>query len=586
MGCVCGDDDQTNESGATPRSVTDVLWLIIFILFCFGMVAIAAFAIVFGDPWRLIYGYDSFGNMCGNVNQPLGNMASSGLNLTKEKYLFYFNVRRPVSSLRICVRHCPTRLLTTRDDLVEFAIESGSRLCRYEIPLDRYTSSDPLTGLNIFTDNSSTDFNACPTLPVYPSSPIMNRCIPQSFQNITQDVINMVYGFVNGFDLFQQVMSDVYESWKELIILAAVACILSAIMVLVLHFMVTVVFWIVFIGIGLACCAGTGVLWWTYLDIKKELDSISKDELLEDSARNERAFLCYAIIASVLSVIVMSIMCCCKKKMPEVETLFKEASNCMFDLPCLFFQPVWTMAVLFSFIFFWIYIILSLATSLIPSKQRIEEYNYSDNSSTWFTEVVYVSESGIRYMWWYYIVVLLWMSEVILSCQQMIMAGTIASWYFAEDRKNIRCSTWKMTLNVLIYHLGSVAKGSFLITLCKLPRIIAAYIKQKVTSIENQNCARCCQACCCCCLCSLEKFLKYMNHNAYTVIAFNSRNFCSAAKEAFLAMANEAALVTTVNTVGDFVLFLGKCLVTIITGIVGLLYMKVSSCLNLYDSVN
>jgi len=42
-------------------------------------ILIAAFAIVYGNPLRLINGYDSFGNTCGMKNNPqFGSMELSG----------------------------------------------------------------------------------------------------------------------------------------------------------------------------------------------------------------------------------------------------------------------------------------------------------------------------------------------------------------------------------------------------------------------------------------------------------------------------------------------------------------------------
>lgn len=42
-------------------------------------ILIAAFALVYGNPLRLINGYDSFGNTCGMKNNPkFGSMELSG----------------------------------------------------------------------------------------------------------------------------------------------------------------------------------------------------------------------------------------------------------------------------------------------------------------------------------------------------------------------------------------------------------------------------------------------------------------------------------------------------------------------------
>lgn len=91
---------------------------------------------------------------------------------------------------------------------------------------------------------------------------------------------------------------------------------------------------------------------------------------------------------------------------------------------------------------------------------------------------------------------------------------------------------------------------------------------------------------CICCLWCLEKCLAYLNQvspfrwveagslartvpplkysrrtslqNAYTATAINSTSFCTSARDAFLILVENALRVAAINTVGDFVLFLGK----------------------------
>lgn len=47
---------------------------------------------------------------------------------------------------------------------------------------------------------------------------------------------------------------------------------------------------------------GTGLLWWTYIGIKRTLDGTHPNKLLEESVRNEKAFLAFAIIATIVTV--------------------------------------------------------------------------------------------------------------------------------------------------------------------------------------------------------------------------------------------------------------------------------------------
>lgn len=48
--------------------------------------------------------------------------------------------------------------------------------------------------------------------------------------------------------------------------------------------------------------AGTVLLWWTYIDIKRTLDKTNPNQLLEESVRNERAFLAFSIVATIITV--------------------------------------------------------------------------------------------------------------------------------------------------------------------------------------------------------------------------------------------------------------------------------------------
>lgn len=47
---------------------------------------------------------------------------------------------------------------------------------------------------------------------------------------------------------------------------------------------------------------GTGLLWWTYADLKHQLDNTPENEMLKESVQNESAFLVYSIVATVITV--------------------------------------------------------------------------------------------------------------------------------------------------------------------------------------------------------------------------------------------------------------------------------------------
>ncbi|KAG8273287.1 hypothetical protein J6590_023792 [Homalodisca vitripennis] len=95
-------------------------------------ILIAGFALVYGNPLRLIHGYDSFGNTCGSSynDQLLTNGNLSGINTVNKRYLFFMDVRNIRNSLQICVEKCPDRNIDTIQELKLFYDQTGSNLCR------------------------------------------------------------------------------------------------------------------------------------------------------------------------------------------------------------------------------------------------------------------------------------------------------------------------------------------------------------------------------------------------------------------------------------------------------------------------
>jgi solute carrier family 44 protein 1 (choline transporter-like protein) len=123
-------------------------------------------------------------------------------------------------------------------------------------------------------------------------------------------------------------------------------------------------------------------------------------------------------------------------------------------------------------------------------------------------------------------------------------------------------------------HIGSAALGSFIIILVKIPRCILMYIYRQIKDNENV-CAKILVKCCICCLWVLEKCLRYLNYNAYSLVAINGTNFCKSACDAVATLLSNSLRVIAINTVGVFVLFLGKIVVMAVTGGIGVvLVMK------------
>lgn len=94
-----------------------------------------------------------------------------------------------------------------------FYQETGSNLCRYGFTFNDATPSQNLHHY----------IGPCPTLPVYESYPVLNRCFPRSAKELAEKVFTDFYDLLNSWDTIEQMLSDLYSSWKEMIICVIVA---------------------------------------------------------------------------------------------------------------------------------------------------------------------------------------------------------------------------------------------------------------------------------------------------------------------------------------------------------------------------
>lgn len=196
--------------------------------------------------------------------------------------------------------------------------------------------------------------------------------------------------------------------------------------------------------------------------------------------------------------------------------LFEEAGVCMLNLPGLAGPPLLAFIGLFIFLVFWAYVIICIATANYPGmtpsvaasstkdisvggshptalSERNNTYpafkcNFlcfkifkiifykKENFSTAILRVEYIPSNWIRSMLWIYLIGLIWTSEFIFACQQFTLAAAVAFWYF---RKPTDSPVIYAMGRLFKYHLGSVAKGSFIITLFKIPRLILTFLYAK-----------------------------------------------------------------------------------------------------------
>ncbi|KAL4674740.1 hypothetical protein H8959_018674 [Pygathrix nigripes] len=526
------------------RKCTDTAWLFLFFLFWTGLVFIMGYSVVAGATGRLLFGYDSFGNVCGKKNSPVEGAPLSGQDMTLKKHVFFMNsCNLKVKGMRLdrtalCVSSCPEEQLDSLEEVQLFANTSGSFLCVYSLNSFNYTHSPKADSL-------------CPRLPVPPSKsfPLFNRCIPQ-----TPECYSLFASvWINDVDTLHRILSGIMSGRDTILGLCILTLALSLAMMFIFRFITTLLVNIfislVILGLLFVC----GVLWWLYYDYTNDL-SIE----LDTERENMKCVLGFAIVSTGITAVLLVLIFVLRKRIKLTVELFQITNKAISSAPFLLFQPLWTFAILIFFWVLWVAVLLSLGTA--GAAQVMEG-----------GQVEYKPLSGIRYMWSYHLIGLIWTSEFILACQQMTIAGAVVTCYFNRSKNDPPDRPILSSLSVLFfYHQGTVVKGSFLIPVVRVPRIIVMYM-QNTLKEQHGALSRYLFRCCYCCFWCLDKYLLHLNQNAYTTTAINGTDFCTSAKDAFKILSKNSSHFTSMNCFGDFIIFLGKVLVVCFTVFGGLM---------------
>eukprot|EP00041_Stephanoeca_diplocostata_P023897 m.596274 g.596274 ORF g.596274 m.596274 type:complete len:156 (-) comp22408_c0_seq6:2004-2471(-) len=120
MGCCSDSGERRILAPDPPRGCTDILFSIIFVLFCIGIAAISGWSVDNGEPLRLVNGADSFGNICGVKNDKRINSPYSGIDMTGFDHMYFTlngtDAQSADFGVTLCLKECPTEFAICSSD--------------------------------------------------------------------------------------------------------------------------------------------------------------------------------------------------------------------------------------------------------------------------------------------------------------------------------------------------------------------------------------------------------------------------------------------------------------------------------------
>uniref|UniRef100_A0A8C2XPB5 Choline transporter-like protein n=1 Tax=Cyclopterus lumpus TaxID=8103 RepID=A0A8C2XPB5_CYCLU len=377
-----------------------------------------------------------------------------------------------------------------------------------------------------------------------------------------------------------------------------IAMVVSMLFLLLLRFTAPVMVWVLIIGVLGAGAYGIWHCYWEY-DNYKQLSATITDigftTNLNVYLQVQETWLAFLIIISVAEAIILLTIIFLRTRILIAIALIQESSKAISHMMSSMLYPLVTFVLLLVCVAYWGATALYLATSGGPIYKVVALNSTVDDCSSIngtvdcdpqvscpLASCIFIKyndeglfQRNLFNLQIYNAVAFLWCVNFVIALGQCTLAGAFASYYWAftkpDDIPMFPLSA--SFIRSLRYHVGSLAFGALILTLVQIARMILEYIDHKTRAAQNP-CARFILCCMKCCLWCLEKFIKFLNRNAYIMIAIYGKNFCVSAKNAFLLLMRNVVRVVVLDKVTDLLLFFGKLLVVAGVGILSFFFFS------------
>jgi len=541
---------------------TDIFCLIIFLAFLGGMGYVGSHAFKNGDPRRLTHGFDYAGRLCGvhpNVStQPLlywCSLPPAPLNFAMPTT---FNFESP-----ICVTSCPTML------------EPGiNLLCPMPSATTRTFQPGQVPGTMI---TNTVIVQQTVSMAPYPTKEVAGRyCLPDVSMDdpIMQTMLNTT-GMGKGGQQVLDALGALRRANAVLLASIGVALVLCFAYLLFLKLFARVLIYSALLVLTLSFLAiGAGCLITSFNLTGHQMDSPIFQKYPIDEAT------LYSQIAGgvslVMFLITVMLVVCCHSLINTALGCVEAACDCMFQMWELLLQPALDTVVRVTCFFSLLYGGIWVAS--MGDVHADHDATIGGHKVRGVSRSVQFSEDE-QYMVAYYIFGCFWILELANAFGQFTVSYMVVLWYYtrideeSKKKPRIYCAILKGYAAGLV-HLGSLAFGSFLIATCRMVRLILQIVAKQSQASGNPA-AACIAKTLLCCVTCFQRFLEFINKNAYIDIAINSNDFCMAAKHSCEFILKDGAEIAFLNGACFIFQFAGVLLVSILTGYTGYLAVTV-----------
>lgn len=298
------------------------------------------------------------------------------------------------------------------------------------------------------------------------------------------------------------------------------------------------------------------------LEYDKALQNVLTAELMS-YLRNETLWLVVSIVLLLVLFASVIILHTLKERVTLAIALIKQASKAINGVKSALIFPVIPRLIGIGALVFGVFISLLIIAASHP--QSVAENR---------------APLDRRHVWKYHAVnvfATLWLIHFVSAINQTTLAGAFASYYWAYSKPRdvpffaVSASLWRC----LRYHLGDIAFGSFLIATIRYIRIVIEFIANRVRKKvpgrgpDQVGMGQVTQSATCffrVFFWLLDRFLKYIDRNAYIMMSMYGEGYLASAKRAVQLLYENSTRALVLDYVTYFVLLISRLLITAAAG--------------------
>ncbi|KAJ3660149.1 hypothetical protein Zmor_004618 [Zophobas morio] len=223
-----------------------------------------------------------------------------------------------------------------------------------------------------------------------------------------------------------------------------------------------------------------------------------------------------------------------------VIAIFEEAMLAIFKIPLSMFAPIMSLLFLFGVVYGLSFYMIMVLLSQTPE------------NNTQVISAIYMLVS---------IAATYFLHALVNGCQCMVVAGCVASYYFARDKTSVGNGVFFTSIYVMtVYHLGTICAAALIMTILAIIRYTIEALAREAEDHDETTTQVIFEMLTCCCN-VVEEIVEYIAKKAYIMTAIHGKGLLESGKRGMRLIWHFLLDTIFIDCVAHCTLFIASCFI-------------------------